>query len=392
MKNINKVESSCELLQMTVTIACFFTVCSQILKYYTVLRALMFGAWILVLIGLLIRSKMKIYFARYIKFFGIIYIVYVVFICLLSIFTTSSSWLGNDFVSTMGISLVMYIIGFNLINIFSISEIDIMGQGAAMGAILLAVYLNANYMPSYAQWLAGDSYLYASKNSAGQIFAVCAIWLLVSPTKKKGLAKVIRSAMIVFFLFECAIYQCRTAILGVILAICIYILCGNKKKYKTAIIVMIITAIVIFIVATENPLKTFLIHAMRLDNKWSMQSSSHFLSNRDMYYQNAWAVFCESPIIGVGFYRVDNLYLIALAQGGVIGGFLVLSVWISKIIKTKHYIPQIETNRYALLIVCLTAFYFVESLAESLPPFGPGTCSFLFWLLSGYIDNTSEKT
>ena len=42
--------------------------------------------------------------------------------------------------------------------------------------------------------------------------------------------------------------------------------------------------------------------------------------------------------------------------------------------------------------MCLTMFYFIESVLEGYPPFGPGVSSFMFWFLSvTFVDNKAEK-
>ena len=49
--------------------------------------------------------------------------------------------------------------------------------------------------------------------------------------------------------------------------------------------------------------------------------------------------------------------------------------------------------RYVLVILCgvLAIFYFVETILKGFPPIGPGTCSFLFWIVCGYIDGSKAQ-
>ena len=103
-------------------------------------------------------------------------------------------------------------------------------------------------------------------------------------------------------------------------------------------------------------------------------------SGRLGLYVQALDNFIESPILGVGRYYVDCSYIYILAESGIIGFLLIEFIWLKRIVlNLKHkYSPYARPYMLTSFVI----FYFIESLLEGQPPFGPGVSSFMFWMLS----------
>ena len=91
----------------------------------------------------------------------------------------------------------------------------------------------------------------------------------------------------------------------------------------------------------------------------------------------------ESSLIGTGKYYVDSLYINVLTENGVIGALIIYIIWGLRI--SRNFVVNRQYNAVPYvrkdMIMCLTIFFFIESVLEGYPPFGPGVSSFMFWLL-----------
>ena len=43
-------------------------------------------------------------------------------------------------------------------------------------------------------------------------------------------------------------------------------------------------------------------------------------------------------------------------------------------------------SQFGFLLLTMTIYYTFTSILEAYPPFGPGSCSFLFWIINGFVD------
>ena len=114
-----------------------------------------------------------------------------------------------------------------------------------------------------------------------------------------------------------------------------------------------------------------------------------FSSGRLDGWDRALATFAKSPFFGCGRYYVDCSYISVLAEIGILGFVLVESVWITRAVSNFKAGSGLNSDAF---LMCLTMFYFIESVLEGYPPFGPGVSSFMFWFLSvTFVDNKTEK-
>ena len=151
----------------------------------------------------------------------------------------------------------------------------------------------------------------------------------------------------------------------------------KKAAWLSAIIVICIA--VWFIPITRE----FLNQALLL-SKYAGADFNTFSSGRVILWKRAADVFLESPVIGSGKHYVDCSYLLILAESGLVGFFIIETIWINKAYSCFSF--RGDSNCRGFLFF-MTVFYIIESVFEGYPPFGPGASSFLFWFYSSLIIN-----
>lgn len=284
--------------------------------------------------------------------------------------------------------LLMYLVGLAF---FSASG----GLGGGWRAILAvyilasAVYLAwvlANYFPGLGVWLDSQVYLYSSKNSLGQICGVSAVVLLLAGSEagtvpRKALCWLLAAALTVGVL----LVQCRTAVLAVALSAVFLLFMRRKKR-----ILLVVGAVALLVVLASPALRDFLAHAFFLD-KYEGADANAFSSGRFGLWELALSRTSGSELFGLGDYYVDNLYIDIYANLGIVGLLIFMAVWVPRIVVNvrrglSSWTDGSEMGLLQQAVAALTVFYVVESMLEGQPPFGPGTCSFLFWMACGYLD------
>ena len=260
-----------------------------------------------------------------------------------------------------------------------------------VAGLIYSIYVLTNYFPGYSAWLSSQIYLYDSKNSFGQITGAASVFCfgIFIFGKRKGysaLLLAVGSFMTLTMLF----CQCRTSIIGVVVALVILLLL--RRKF---VLLAFLFALFAFLIASVPELQNILSHFMQTDKYSDANSLS---SGRLDIWTTALERTAASPAIGLGSYYCDNFYICLYANWGLIGGGLFLILWLARIVfnirlaKTKNCTGTQSTQHFlANMLLALTGFYFVESLLEGNPPLGPGACSFMFWILSGYLDAQHQK-
>ncbi|MBM6774917.1 O-antigen ligase family protein [Olsenella profusa] len=289
--------------------------------------------------------------------------------------------------------LLMYLIGTLCRNLISLDS----GWTSIQIAYVLAscIYLCwalVSYFPGFSEWLSSMTYLFESKNSLGQIVGVAAIILLVNAfDESKQLRWQAFNLLISFSLSICSLLiQCRTAFLAICCAFVFLLVLRRKKKLLLfACIVIILTLIF------SSEWREFFVHAFFLD-KYEGADANAMSSGRLGLWEKALESINGRELFGLGDYYVDNMYINLLANLGIIGFFLLMGFWVPRVILNLSRGSRIEgipksCRHLFRFLACLTVFYIVESLLEGFPPFGPGTCSFMFWILCGYLDGVESR-
>lgn len=356
------------LLQLTIVVTIF----SQMEVFSAIFRPLMYAFWLLLLGYSLAVNKVRLCVSSFTASFLFCYGIFALS-CLLQ------AWLNPDYdvASYLNIMLIPLMVSIvsNLLNQkLSKDYLVSICKTYVVCALIFAAYINITFFASYQAWLASKQYLFASKNSAAQIWctAILIIYYVILPVVKR---KYLWYASGGYLLILCGLSQCRTAILGLACVLIFNILMHSKHKVKWMLMLCLSLGGMLFLSETRQ----FLSQAFLID-KYAGADINTLSSGRLGLYAQALDNFIESPILGVGRYYVDCSYIYILAENGIIGFLLIEFIWFKRIVlNLKHkYSPYASPYMLTSFVI----FYFIESLLEGQPPFGPGVSSFMFWMLS----------
>ncbi|MCH5278295.1 MAG: O-antigen ligase family protein [Christensenellaceae bacterium] len=366
------------IIHLTIVI----TVLSQLESLRQSFRPLMYVMWFF-LIGLgLIRNNKGVRITRTTKIFAIFYLLFFVF-CLLATLITKRDYLSGSYLGTMIIPLAVSICMGIYSSDLSYEDILSLCKTFVIIALIYGIYVNAQYFPSYSSWLIQRRYIFASKNSAAQIWSVALFLSFFMPKLTKVKRSCLWYIICVYFVFICALSQGRTALLGITICSVIYVIVSSKHKIRWSII----TCVIVVAALTQPEIRQFLDQAL-LITRYSGQGVNAFSSGRVNGYLKAIESILTYPFAGVGSYYIDCSYLMILAETGIIGFAIIETIWISRVVTNFRWKVKNNKSNWKKLVFLITIFYIVESILEGLPPFGPGVSSFMFWILCGAtVDN-----
>lgn len=297
----------------------------------------------------------------------------------------------NGFLQLYLKCLLMYLIG-------TLAR-DVVSPGRGWGFILASyvvascIYIcwaMANYFPGFGAWLSSMAYLFEGKNGLGQIVGVAASVFLVNALEESrpGCWRV--ASLLTFAALTVCILliQCRTAFLAVCCSAVFLLFLKKRKRTLIGALVLIL-----FALALSPDLRDFFSHAFFLD-KYDGADANALSSGRLDLWAEALRNLAGRELVGLGDYYVDNMYINLIANIGIVGALPVMGIWVARaIINFRRGIKSVpRQDPYCILlrmVACLTVFYLVETVLEAHPPFGPGTCSFIFWMLCGYLDSNA---
>lgn len=376
-KNIN-------LINIFIFLTIFIMILSQ--TNIIIFRKIMYLMYISIFGALLIKNKFKVYITKFMRAYIIVSGTFILY--MLSIYIFNNSY-RLQIIDVFIISLSMYVLGVQIANVKSkVNLLKVIMLAYVCGAIALSIYIRINYFTTISSWLGAMENIYAKKNSAGQILTLALIILIFyfSNLKTKQ-EKLIKFVSICILSYTLILIQSRAVIIALIGSLVFYFFCIKKKKIK----IIIILGISIIILLSNN-YTWAIINKFFYFNKYAGGSLNDFSSNRFEWYYEALIKWKESPLLGLGISYVDNLYLNILTSGGILGFLIIIPVWIYRaIINFKIYINyKNNINKIILIIVMMTIFMIIESMLEGFPPFGPGVCSFIFWVVCGYWDGKNK--
>lgn len=315
---------------------------------------------------------------------GLFYVfleIWLFLLCALCTMITGKSYLECGVLKILILPLFMYWIGIQVNDSVFLKKIF---KGYIVAAIVLATYIYVVYIPSFSTWNVNEVYLYGSKNSAAQIFSSAALLALYNETKKKS-ENVLKLLATGYLILVTALLQCRTAMLGTLAAVIFIEIVVKKKRLRTMFGVILGTTVLL----RNEKVQSFVQQAF-LIRQYTGRSLNDFSSGRLMLYKVAIDKFSLSPWIGIGDYYVDDFFINALVEIGILGGGVVVGFWIFVALRSLRLTIK-NNDEIQKILGAMTVYYFVTSLMEAFPPFGPGSCSFIFWLLQGYCDGMNQK-
>ncbi|WP_302370264.1 O-antigen ligase family protein [Acidaminococcus massiliensis] len=351
----------------------FSSIISQIGPLMEVMRPVMFFIWGFIFFCFGIANFKDIKISKFSFIFTFLYIFYLGSCFLKSFY--DPSYLDSNFITVLLPPLLITLIGDFYKPVVSFETIRKLMIVFVFSALIYAVYVQFTYFPSLSDWLGNKVYAFTSKNSAAQIWG-CAVILIMTLLKfQNKYIQIGFYGIAVYLIALCLLSQCRTAILGLGLAYGWYVI--KNKKNRVPLVLVTLLCLAIAVLNWEN-LSDYVNKILFLGAQDNLDVN-RLSSGRVEYFGDAVQHFFENPLLGIGSYYVDNHYLCVLTESGILGFFLIEAIWLMRIILNVRYKDDIDIY---LFFRSITLFYFVESLFEAYPPFGPGVCAVGFWLLS----------
>lgn len=360
-------------------LAIVFSVFSQIGPLEKIARPGMYAMWFAVLVSNCIKNRGKIQISAFTQRFFIAYILFCLYCVITGLFNPSH--LQANYIHVLLIPLLMTLAGDFYVNEDK-ALFNRIGKLYLVCSLILAVWVQLKYFSSYESWLHAEMYVYHSKNSGGQIWISAILVSVCLLEYKREIEKILIYIGCAYLLFITAMSQCRTSLLGILVAVIAVSVFRSKYKVRWIVLIAFVVIAMWIIPVTRQ----FLEQALLL-NKYEGADLNTFSSGRLDFYEKAFQKILSSPIFGNGKAYVDCSYMSVLLESGVIGFALIEWIWGKKMVLCFQF--EGEQNE-RLFLFLITVFYIIESLLEGYPPFGPGVSSFMFWLLTEIILNQSQ--
>lgn len=343
------------------------------------------GLWVLLIVFVFRQGGKRTLLKGYALFFFVLFLGYGSFCFFASVISGEFGYLSGFFL-LFSKTILVYFVGLAL------AVSGLRGRDFYMiiwmyivAALLYAFWVQLNYIPSFSSWLTTEEYLFVSKNSFGQIAGMAIICAFSLPVRRKSFF-VLRLFIVVYLFFMIAAAQCRTALLGCACAFLAYLI--YQKKWKLILCLLFIGFLAVLFIPE---LRSFVVHTLMLDKYKEGGDLNAISSGRLVFWVKAVDVFVEHPFFGVGNYYVDNLYLNILVNAGLIGFVVFAGGFIARLHANMDYVRILARvnkgkSMFVRILLLASVFYLIESLMEGQPPYGPGSCAFVFWIVCGYLD------
>lgn len=369
------IESS--LLHIAIIVSVF----SQMDPLAKITRPAMYAMWVLLIGFAIVRSGNAFYISKFTKVFLVCYAVFATVCVVASVF--DPVYLTANYLGMLRVPLLVTIIGDYYSTFLDKEKVQPFLRTYIGCAVVYAIWVQITYFPSYSAWLRANQYAFTLKNSAAQIWCSAILLLLCLVQYKTKRAKIVGLTCAAYLFVLTGISQCRTALLALFVVACAYAFVRTKKKY----LVVIAIGVIAFAAWNIPFTRQFIDQALFL-NKYAGADLNTFSSGRLDRFAVALRAFVDSPFIGTGYSTVDCSYICILAESGLVGFFLIETIWLFKMSQNLTYKSDRQEE---VILFCLTIFYLVESLLERYPPFGPGVSSFMFWFLSAVFIGQKRK-
>lgn len=381
MEHIQGKGNTFSLSWLIMELAVIFSVFSQIESIERITRPAMYAIWAVAIVYGIIKHHGKLPTTQFSQRFVIAYALFLVY----CVFTglIDSRHMSANYIRVLVVPLLVNIAG----DMYADERrelFDRLGKVYLICAVIFALWVQRTYFPSYTSWLSTRIYLFQEKNSAGQIW-VAAIFVSILLVQYKTRFQQILAYIACFYLLVMTgMSQCRTALLGVAVAVAAFAVYRAKNKGRWIALIAVVAVAAWFIPVTHR----FIEQALFL-NKYAGTDLNTFSSGRIGRYATAFQNILSSPIIGVGRYYVDCSYILITAESGILGLMLIEWIWFKKIGMCYRYRGHFGEQTFLFM---MTTFYIIESILEGFPPFGPGVSSFMFWFMSSVLINRNNSS
>ena len=303
------------------------------------------------------------------------FIIYLLFALIFGV-----NGLTGDLTKLILFSFILLILGQTISSYVSYKNIQLFMISFIAGSFLFAFILFFTVLIH--SDLSSPIYAYDGKNEAAPIFLVASIFLYFIGYKKSIWFTLIRIAVTLFFIVIIFIMKCRTIL--IIMPIVYFIIFMRSKPSSWLFVTVAILSLAAIIVVFAVPqIRTIIIDDILYNNKQNQGidgvSSGRFTL---IYY----ALLNLKPVLGSGNTYVDCLPVQILCSYGIVGTIMLIpfcfypSYAIYKFKKAHG-----SSDSYYILLLLLITFI-VNSILEGHGHFGPGSKTFMFWILFGCLD------
>lgn len=222
-----------------------------------------------------------------------------------------------------------------------------------------------------------------AKNQIGAAFTsfaiICAVFML---EEKNSLFKAAYVVLSIANLYPALFFGCRTALLSYMVVVLFLLF----RDYGWKGVIVLPLLIIIVVAVGGGDISTLLYDS--IVGRRDINDLDDLSAGRITHATLSFEYFLRHPLLGFfgsgdGFNQMPpnaHIYLLfRLTKWGIIGAipFIVLYISIFKV-----FLSSIRKND--LLIAGLFLLAFIESFAEYAPPFGPGSCFVVSFILLGY--------
>lgn len=276
-------------------------------------------------------------------------------------------------------SLAIMLAGYVLGEYLSEDSIKIIAIAFVVSTIIVELnvyYESLRSINAFSQRM----FAYASKNSVSLLISTAIIILISYFKPEKVLQRAIYFVFIIASLFILLMLKSRASILGLIVAIFLFMLSKASNK-KTKRRLWIAVTVIIVLLLFSGRFYQILVGNVFLANS-NISDLNDVSSGRISLFLQYPSLIKGHWFEGIGPYYYECAPLSALLQFGLICGLAYIFLMFHPLIYFGRMKTQTESFHMIFLIAVI---YSINTLFEGLAPFGPGAKCFFLWFLWGII-------
>jgi hypothetical protein len=241
--------------------------------------------------------------------------------------------------------------------------------------VCVAAYLYTAYFSDIGSWLEAQTYAYGAKNSIGPIIGSAIIVLAYGLAPINLARRALRLGLIASLLLVLVLLENRAGIVSLTSVYLATLLRSKERRLRHWLPVLLFVALMVL----AGPFSAAIHKSLQI-RKLGLTDANALSSGRVEQIAESGRMFLNQPLTGTGNWYVDSFPISILTEMGIVGA---MPAFAMLFILVRSNLSG-EVASLARLVKALMAFALVQCVFEGLPPFGPGVCYFLLWLLSGY--------
>lgn len=225
-------------------------------------------------------------------------------------------------------------------------------------------------------------YAFEFKNSMAFIMLLALIGIFLNIKLSSPLSKLIVYAGLLLILVVVIIQKSRATLIGLVVCILYYIIKGQSRKLKWALICLSVFGVILVLVSPR--MYDLVVNNIIFANRYIAGSEfnlDEISSGRFSIIGYRMSFLRGHEIIGIGNMYLDCFPLAMLLQYGIVGlagmAVFVISIY-RNIIRKFNQSDPLQLTGFLLFLIAMT-----NSLFEAYPPFGPGVKCMLIWVFVG---------